>query len=585
MIEIQDKLVATLNRASERLREVGLPNELAAGMERLAGQVHQHCVVAVVGQVKVGKSTFVNALLGGNLAKVGTTETTATINYFSHGAPPDPDRPVKCHWRNKKTTWEDRAFLDDLQGNDIETLRRAAGINHLEYFMEHPYLDRVTLVDTPGTNAVVEEHQNVTEEYIKLHDQLQERHNEDTERLGRDADAVIYLTGAVARAKEKEFLEGFTKTTSGRSSALNAVGVMSKIELHPAVLAERHELSRDIANQLRNELNTVVPVGAGVHRALDGLLADERAGLRQLIDALRRIPPERLDRILKSDERFLEREYEDCPVSAAERRTLFEKLPEDVRRWPIFVTIVRAVADPGVEFDVHKAQASLEKISNFEVLKEILKKHFIERGHILRCFRIVDDARRVLNEIKFTYLPQRRRGVHQERERLDRFVTLIRQAGGDPATIRELEEFVYRHMDEKGWVKELEKLHQDLDKEIGKLHRELEQYNADFEALQMLEGSEHGFSGEELNELRPLLGLYGSEIEKRLPPGKVDAGYAVERQLYWKGRMELASFGSDRQTVAERAFTRYGIVWAELSERSRGAGVPAGLVVPGSRKL
>jgi septin family protein len=569
MVEIQEKLVATLNRASEQLHEAGLPNELAAEMERLAGQVHQRCVVAVVGQVKVGKSTFVNALLGGNLAKVGDVETTATINYFSYGIPPDPDRPVKCHWRNRKTTWEDRAFLDSLQANDIETLQRAAGIDRLEYFLEYPFLDRVTLVDTPGTNAVVEEHQNVTAEYMKLHDQLRERHNEDTERLGRDADAVIYLTGAVARAKEKAFLEEFTKTTGGRSSALNAIGVMSKIELQPEVLADRHGLSRDIANQLKKELNTVVPVGAGVQRALDSLLTDDWAGLRRLIETLRRIPPEMLERLLKKDTRFLNKDYEDCPVSAAERRALFEELPEDVRRWAIFATIIRTATDPELNFDVDEVKARLEEIANFEALKEILNKHFIERGHILRCFRIVDDARAVLNRIKF-----RRKETRQVRDRLDRFIRLIRQAGGDPVTTRELETFVYRHLEVKGREKELEILHQELDKEIGKLYRELEHHNADFEALQKLDRPEHKLSEDELAELWPLLGLYGSEVEKRLR-GKVDTEYVYQRQLYWKGRMEQAPFGSVRRTVAERAYTRYGIIYKELNERSD-PGVAAG---------
>lgn len=54
-----------------------------------------------MGRVKAGKSTFINALLGvgEDLATVGTTETTATINYFRYGNPADPERPVRCYWR------------------------------------------------------------------------------------------------------------------------------------------------------------------------------------------------------------------------------------------------------------------------------------------------------------------------------------------------------------------------------------------------------------------------------------------------------------------------------------------------------
>jgi len=106
-------------------------------MEELSKQVYLPCVVAVVGRVKAGKSTFVNALLREDLAKAGTTETTAAINYFSYGTP-DPGRPVRCHWRGGKVTDETREVLDGLQGNDLETLRRADGVDHLEYLLPNP---------------------------------------------------------------------------------------------------------------------------------------------------------------------------------------------------------------------------------------------------------------------------------------------------------------------------------------------------------------------------------------------------------------------------------------------------------------
>jgi ribosome biogenesis GTPase A len=150
--DVRENLVAILRRAAERLRGEGSLGDMAERMEWLAGGVHQPCVVAVAGRVKAGKSTFVNALLGEDLAKVGTTETTATINYFTFGEP-DAERPVRCHWRGGKVTDESREFLDSLQGNDIETLRRADGVAYLEYFLPNPLLKQITLVDTPGTGG------------------------------------------------------------------------------------------------------------------------------------------------------------------------------------------------------------------------------------------------------------------------------------------------------------------------------------------------------------------------------------------------------------------------------------------------
>ena len=68
--------------------------ELQTTFARLARELDRKCVVAVVGSVDSGKSSFINALLGADLAKVGATETTATVNRFRYGQP-NPERPVR----------------------------------------------------------------------------------------------------------------------------------------------------------------------------------------------------------------------------------------------------------------------------------------------------------------------------------------------------------------------------------------------------------------------------------------------------------------------------------------------------------
>jgi hypothetical protein len=217
MSAIQENIVQVLEQSAHRLRLPGLPDSLA---EQLAGLA--------------GKSTFINALLGAreDLATVGTTETTATINYFRYGNP-GPQRPVRCYWRGGRYEDVDASFLHGLQGNDLETLRRAEGIAYLEYRLPTDYLRRVTLVDTPGTGAVVDEHQGRTAEYMRLYGQLRERHDRETQQIGETSDAIIYLIGAVARATDRDFLEEFGQATQGTSRALNAIGVMAKIDLSP----------------------------------------------------------------------------------------------------------------------------------------------------------------------------------------------------------------------------------------------------------------------------------------------------------------------------------------------------------------
>lgn len=554
MTDIRESLADTLRRASERLRGSGLPVELAERMEALSKQTHHPCVVAVVGRVKVGKSTFVNALLGEDLAKVGTTETTATINYFSFGEPADPDLPVRCYWRGGKITDESRAFLNDLQGNDFETLRRADGIDRLEYFLLNPLLKQITLVDTPGTGAVVEDHGDRTAEFIRLNSQLRDRHDRDTRRLGDTADAVIYLVGQVAKVTDQTFLQEFTQTTGGRSSALNAIGVLSKIELQPEVLARRHELSARIASQLKDSLNTVLPVAAGVRRALDRLLEE---GLERMVSTLRRIPLETLEMLLDAEEFFCDFDFPDSPVGAAERRELLGDM-----KWGVFTTIARVAADSTLNLD--GVVRRLEEISGFSTLWEVLNRHFIQRGHILRCYRIASDAQEVLNEIRYTHLPKRRREIHRERDRLERFTGFIHRCGEDSTTAVELENFVREHLDVSRQVSELETLHAELDARLGVLLNLLHEYNDDFDTLQRLEDPGGEFSESELAELRPLMGLYGGHIEKRLPPGAANAEYVGWRQMYWGRKRAEAAYGTIEYTVADQAYTRYGLILEEI---------------------
>ena len=72
-----------------------------------------------------------------------------------------------------------------------------------------------------------------------------------------------------------------------------------------------------------------------------------------------------------------------------------------------------------------------------------------------------------------------------------------------------------------------------MDRNLGRLFHVLEEHNADFEALEQLAGSPHGFSADELDELRCLLGLYGVETEKRLARGQATVAYAAQRQQAW----------------------------------------------------
>jgi hypothetical protein len=557
MSALQSQLFSVLRRAAERLREAPLPQDLAAQLDRLAAGVDQPCVVAVAGRMKAGKSTFINALLGADLAPVGARETTATVNYFRYGQP-DPEHPARCHWRDGRVTDEPRAFLDGLQGTEPETLRRAGEIDHLEYRLLNAHLQDVTLVDTPGTASVVDEHQDRTAEWLALEGQLRERRTQESERLAGEADAVIYLVGPVARRTDEEFLEEFGRTTGGRARARNAVGVLAKIDLQPEIIERRGELAKKIAGQLREELNTVVPVSAGLQRALDGLLENDGAGMARMREGLARVPPARLAMMLDSDELYL-LPWDDCPLSVDERQSLLGAMP-----WTVFATLARALADPSADPDA--AVERLTDLAGFGPLRQILERRFFTRGRLLRCHRIAGDARKLLREVRFRHLPQVREQDREARGRLDRFVLFVRLAEGDAEARRELEAYLAEKQRAAGEAERLEEALVGLERELDALFHRLEADNADVEVLQQLDDHDELFSGPEREELRRLFGLYGMDRETRLSPGGAAVEGVEDRAQYWSETAEGARSASRRE-VARYARSRYEMILDEIMEQ------------------
>lgn len=553
---VEHQARATLDGAAARLGEGGAPAEVVQAIRALAQQVGQPCVVAVVGRVKTGKSTFLNALLQEEKAVVGSTETTATINFFVHGQP-NPELPVRCHWRNGRVTEESEEFLAGLQGNDLGTLRRAEGIDHLEYLLPNEALKRITLVDTPGTGASVSEHESRTAEFLEAESRLRGRHHEETERIQASADAIVYLVGPVALTSDRELLERFVQATGTEAGALNALGVIAKVDLSDELLERRHDLTQKVAAQLEASLAIVLPISAAVARATDRLREDGAAA-GALIDVIARLAPDQLDLLLSDSELFTGYDFDGCPVPAAERWALRERVPGE---WRVFVTLARSAAahpNPAELF------AALDEIGGLPRLRATLNEYFLERGHILRCFRIARDARAALNRIRFEHLPAARRRASSDRARRQRFTEFIDQSNGDPTVAAELREFVDANLDSEQGARNLEALWRELDSAFGALLLSLGEHSADFAALQTLMASDTEFSDAEREELRALLGMYGSEPPQRLGD-EVTLDRCMRRQVEWRRIRDGAARGSARAAVAGRAHDRLGILLEELA--------------------
>jgi tetratricopeptide (TPR) repeat protein/GTP-binding protein EngB required for normal cell division len=207
---------------------------LAAAAGRAAEAFDRPLLVAVMGEFNAGKSSFVNALAGAEVAPTGVTPTTATINVLRYGATPEA-RVVHHDGTTRAIAAADiAAFLASLRDADAREVRL------VEIFLPVETLRRVEIVDTPGLNSIRPEHERVARDFL------------------RDADAIVWVfaAGQAAKATERDAL------ALAHAAGKRVVGVLNKIDRADVDTGEVEALVRHVGGTLGDLVDPVVPFSA-----------------------------------------------------------------------------------------------------------------------------------------------------------------------------------------------------------------------------------------------------------------------------------------------------------------------------------
>jgi GTP-binding protein EngB required for normal cell division len=207
-------LAAKLDRAMAVLRDPVVDNSpLAARLDSLHERLrHNRLHLAVLGQFKRGKSTFINALLGAPLLPVAVVPLTAVPIFISWR----PAACVRVRFTNDRPAEEFSAVEPDAIREYLFRFvaeeanpENCLGVERVDLFYPAPILrDGTVLIDTPGVGSTL-------------------RHNTDAAlRVLPECDAILFVVSADPPITEAE-LEYLRRVGS---KAAKIVFVLNKID-------------------------------------------------------------------------------------------------------------------------------------------------------------------------------------------------------------------------------------------------------------------------------------------------------------------------------------------------------------------
>lgn len=125
--------------------------------------------VAVVGEVKAGKSTFINACLAREVAYMAMAEATAAVSQISYSKTESFTINMK---NGEKKEFLDEGELVDFMDTNSEDRDFWKKVDKINICIDDDLLNNVVLVDTPGLLTITSENKEVTSKYIYNSDVL-----------------------------------------------------------------------------------------------------------------------------------------------------------------------------------------------------------------------------------------------------------------------------------------------------------------------------------------------------------------------------------------------------------------------------
>jgi hypothetical protein len=303
--------------------------------------------IAVVGRVKAGKSTLLNALVGARIAPTDAGECTRLVTVYRHGQWPRVSARTVDGDRDLPVRRVDGGLVLDLDRVDAEH------VDHLRVTWPTAGLAEATLVDTPGIASLSADLSARTRAFLEPADGLP------------GADAVLFLTRQL-QAADVEVLRAFHARTGSGSTTITVLSRADEIGSGSLdALRQAGQVARRMAADpaVAEVSSTVLPVAGLLGLAGRTLRHGDFVALRSLA----RTPPADLQPFLLTADRF-GRPGVPGEVAQGVRRALLERFGLFGVR--LSIALVRAGID--------SAQALADELVARSGLEELRRRMAVE---------------------------------------------------------------------------------------------------------------------------------------------------------------------------------------------------------------
>ena len=315
--------------------------------------------LAVVGRVKAGKSTLVNALVGRRIAPTAAGECTRVVTWYRYGA------PERAELQLRDGTRRDLPLVDGRLPEELGL--PAADAARIVVHLQAGALREHTLIDTPGLATLTADNEAATREAV-----LGAGDPTGESRDAGQADAVLFVFREAERHDEVAFLQQFRAATGELSAnAVNAVGVLSQADLFDGVGADPFEAADGQAARLAAaraaDVSAVVAVsGLLAETARTGRIREQDA---RVLAAAAEIPEQRL--------RLRHR----MPLPDGVDAAALERLYPVLGNYGVHRGRERAGAG------AHEVVGWLESVSGIARVEDLLRRSLLSRAHALKAMR------------------------------------------------------------------------------------------------------------------------------------------------------------------------------------------------------